>query len=103
MDERKYISWNKRGTKAIGRYRNKTYKQNTGKEYEGYKVQYQVHMQGFGWGINDKENDLRDDGKINDSFDKWAEDGKFAGTKEQRRRVEAMRIRILKEQKPWSS
>ncbi len=76
---------------------------NTGKEYEGYKVQYQVHMQGFGWGINDKENDLRDDGKINDSFDKWAEDGKFAGTKEQRRRVEAMRIRILKEQKPWSS
>ena len=26
---------------------------NTGKEYEGYKILYQVHMQEYGWGIND--------------------------------------------------
>lgn len=70
----------------------------TGEEYEGYKVQYQVHMQKFGWGIDDKENDLVHDGKINDSFTKWAENGQFAGTRSQSRRVEAIRIRILKEQ-----
>ncbi len=70
----------------------------TEKEYEGYKVQYQVHMQGYGWGIDDLENDLRDDGKLNDSFGEWAEDGDFAGTRGQSRRVEAVRIRILREQ-----
>ena len=81
--------------------RNKLINKNTERNMK--VIKYNRFHARFGWGINDKENDLRDDGKINDSFDKWAEDGKFAGTKEQRRRVEAMRIRILKEQKPWSS
>jgi Bacterial surface proteins containing Ig-like domains len=68
------------------------------KEYEGYKIQYQVHMQGYGWGIDDLENDFRDNGKIDDSFDKWVANGEFAGTRGQSRRIEAIRIRILREQ-----
>ncbi|MFU0799142.1 MAG: type I pullulanase [Xylanivirga thermophila] len=71
---------------------------NTDKAYKGYSIEYQVHMQGYGWGIDDKNNDLRDDGSINDSFDKWAKDGAFAGTRGDKRRTEAIRIRILKEE-----
>lgn len=41
--------------------------------------------------------DLMDDGKINDSFKKWAQNGDFAGTGMQSRRIEAILIRILKE------
>lgn len=71
---------------------------NTGEEYKGYKIQYQVHMKQFGWGTGEKSNDLKDDGKINDSFEEWVENGIFAGTNGQNRCIEAIRIRILKEQ-----
>ncbi|MFU0800586.1 MAG: hypothetical protein ACFWUE_08020 [Xylanivirga thermophila] len=71
---------------------------NTGKEYEGYKILYQVHMQEYGWGISDIQNDLKDDKKLNDSCDKWAENGDFAGTRGQHRRIEAICIKIFKKQ-----
>lgn len=98
--------WNKGGTylgtkaerKRVEGIELRLIDKKTKKEYEGYKIQYQVHMQGYGWGIDDLENDFRDNGKIDDSFDKWAANGEFAGTRGQGRRIEAIRIRILREQ-----
>lgn len=98
--------WNKGGTylgtkaerKRVEGIELRLIDKKTKKEYEGYKIQYQVHMQGYGWGIDDLENDFRDNGKIDDSFDKWAANGEFAGTRGQSRRIEAIRIRILREQ-----
>lgn len=58
----------------------------TGKKYEGYSVEYQVHMQSFGWGVNKT-----------DKGDVWAKDGEFAGTKGLSKRLEAVRVRIKKE------
>ncbi|WP_129724114.1 hypothetical protein [Xylanivirga thermophila] len=58
----------------------------TGKAYEGYSVEYQVHMQSFGWGVNKT-----------DKGDVWAKDGEFAGTKGLSKRLEAVRVRIKKE------
>lgn len=50
----------------------------TGKEYEDYKIQYQIHVHGEGWG------------------DEWIEDGAFAGIESKNQRIEALRLRILK-------
>lgn len=58
----------------------------TGKAYEGYSVEYQVHMQSFGWGVNKT-----------DKGDVWAKDGEFAGTKGLSKRLEAVRLRIRRE------
>ncbi|MFU0800659.1 MAG: hypothetical protein ACFWUE_08385 [Xylanivirga thermophila] len=60
----------------------------TGKAYEGYSVEYQVHMQSFGWGANKT-----------DKGDVWVKDGEFAGTKGLSKRLEAVRVRIKKEDK----
>lgn len=68
-----------------------------GKLYPGYTVEYQVHMETYGWGISADENDRNNDGKINDNFTKWAADGEYAGTRQKSKRIEAVRLRIRRE------
>lgn len=68
-----------------------------GKEYPGYVAEYQVHMAQYGWGINETKNDKNDDNKINDSYKEWASNGTYAGTRGEARRIEAVRLRIRRE------
>ncbi len=65
----------------------------TNKDYEGYKVQYQVHMRTYGWGT-DKDNNAR-----NGKADSWVSNGVYAGTRSESKRIEGLRIRILNEGK----
>ncbi len=70
----------------------------TGEEYEGYSIEYQVHMQNYGWGIDSERNVLEEGGNpAKDMYDKWQKDGDFAGTRGESKRIEAIRIRIVKE------
>ncbi|MFU0799683.1 MAG: hypothetical protein ACFWUE_03335 [Xylanivirga thermophila] len=65
-----------------------------GNPYPGYSVKYQVHMQSLGWGKDVEHNE-----KINASSNYWASDGEFAGTRGMKKRVEAIRVKIVKEEK----
>lgn len=63
----------------------------TNEDYEGYKVEYQVHMRYYGWGAN------QDDNWRNGKEDSWVSNGEYAGTKRESRRIEAVRLRIKRE------
>ncbi|MFU0800654.1 MAG: hypothetical protein ACFWUE_08360 [Xylanivirga thermophila] len=70
---------------------------NTNEDYKGYRIEYQVHMAKYGWGVDNEGNAMKlvDDPQAN--VDVWKSNGDFAGTKEEYRRVECIKIRILKE------
>lgn len=64
-----------------------------GNPYPGYSVEYQVHMRYYGWG-SDNVNNWR-----NGKEDSWAKDGEWAGTEGEALRLEAVRVKILKDAK----
>lgn len=66
----------------------------TNRDYDGYQVEYQVHMAQYGWGIDNKTNALRLLGNPKANMDRWQANGGLAGTKGERRRIEAINIRI---------
>lgn len=66
----------------------------TNRDYDGYTVEYQVHMAQYGWGIDNRTNALKLLGNPRADVDRWQSKGGLAGTKGERRRIEAINIRI---------
>jgi len=71
----------------------KLVKKGTDELYPGYSIQYQVHMQWYGWGANADKNWRKG------NEDAFAADGEYAGTKGEALRLEGASIIILKEAK----
>ncbi|MFU0800638.1 MAG: glucosaminidase domain-containing protein [Xylanivirga thermophila] len=69
----------------------------TNSDYKGYKIEYQVHMAQYGWGIDNRSNALKLTGNPKRNVDKWKSNGAFAGTAGESRRIEAINIRIVKD------